>query len=179
MTFIRVIILILLCVLVIKVLRMIALAIKNGHSTIAIFISPIKRLITWECSHFKVIIRNLFSTKVDIFKSLIHDNEVGVVVETMDYTNSNKILIALFNLTWQLFALALLVTNSLKDIFNIISQLKLNFIVALISIIITIIYVFFKVIKIRPYESNIIKSTMPISENMGLSVNRGKSEIKD
>ncbi|MBY0379959.1 MAG: hypothetical protein K2P99_06120 [Burkholderiales bacterium] len=174
MTFIKIIILVILCILTIKLLRIVATIIKNGHTTMAIFVSPIKRLIIWEWNNFKILFMNLYSTKADIFKSLTNRHEVGVVRDNLDSMGSNKILIGLFHLTWQLAILILLSTHSFDDVLRIILGLKLNLIVALISLVIVVIYVIFKIVKIKSYEDDAIKSTMPLPLNIHFTINGDK-----
>lgn len=162
MTFIKVIILIILCILLMKILRVLAIAIKAGHNVSAIFISPIKRLIIWEYNSFKTVFINLFSTKVDIFKSLQHEDEVGVVRDNLAISNNFRVFLGLFDLTWQVSGLILISAHSYDRLLQNILDLKLNLVVVIASILISILYVFFKVVIIKPYEDIAIKSTMPL-----------------
>jgi hypothetical protein len=163
MTFIKLLILLILCILAIKISFIIISVIKSSYSITRVFIAPLKRIYIWEYNNLKVLIRNLFLQKKDIFKSLASSEEVGVVRENINNPINNNILGGIFHLSWQIFGIIILSTYSYSDLFYIISGIKQNLLFVFISIIISVIYVRFKIVKITPIENQLFKSTMPFN----------------
>lgn len=163
MTFIKLGILLVLCILAIKLSSAVITAVRAGHSVIRVFIAPLKRIYVWEYNNFKVLLINLFLQKSDVFKSLTSYEEVGVVRENIDNPIHNNILSGLFHLSWQILGIIILSTQSWSDLHYVFPDIRQNLVIVVISVIISAIYVQFKIVKITPIENALFKSTMPFN----------------
>jgi hypothetical protein len=163
MTFVKLLILFILCILAIKIAYLIINLIRTSHIVIKVFISPLKRIYIWEYNNFKTLLINLFLQKSDIFKSLTNKKEVGVVRDDIGNIIQNNILSAIFHLLWQILGIIILSTRSLSNILYLLSDIKQHLLIGFISIIISIIYIRFKTIKITSFENTLLKSTMPFN----------------
>ena len=161
MTFIKLGILLVLCILAIKLSSAVITAVRVGHSVMKVLIAPIKRIYVWEYNNFKVLLINLFLQKSDVFKSLISHEEVGIVRENIDNPIHNNLISGLFHLSWQILGIIILSTQSWSDLYYVLPDIKQNLFIVFISVIISAIYVRFKIVKVTPIENALFKSTMP------------------
>jgi hypothetical protein len=176
MTFIKLTILLLFCFITIKMGKWIAVLVKSGHGVSTVFVSPIKRMFIWEYNNFRVLLMNLFYSKADVFKSLVDNNEIGVVRKNDNNMLPNKILRGLFHLTWQTLAIIVITTHSWSGLVNILPAVKFNCFILFLSIVTVTIYVRLKTMRVKTYKDKTIKSTMPFIGH--LSKNKQEHKIK-